>query len=564
MNTDPSRSRSRLAALAFVSLFVAVGSASRAQSLSAAQWRSDLAILDESLRTIHPRPFFRVAESEFEAAVGDLQEAIPELGERRIVARFLELVAMLEDGHTRIEPSGPHGFRTWLPVRFHGFTDGLFITVCDRRLESLVGAEVVRIGALEAGEALARAERLVSADNRFWRRCNAAMFLSNVDALLALGVLEPGDAPSITVRSPTGEEATVPLPALRSDFSDSWFWRALGSPPGTQSTHAFEGASPHHLREQDRGDQVYWFEYLEEARVLYFQFNGWWDAEGESFHEFRERLWSTYDGAEVRSLVIDLRYNAGGDGSMFKPMLHEIIRRPELLEPDRLVVLVGPRTFSASILALADLREHTRATLVGEPPGSGLNMCGDAVTIVLPNSELSVNISALYWQKGFPADQRRVVSPHLPATFSSEDFFAGRDPALELVLQERAVSIPALLLRQGGSAAREEHDRLRERHAELAWWRPFAERPMNSLGYELLRDGRIDDARVAFELNTEVYPDSSNTWDSLGESFVVAGHPKRAAEAYRRAVEIDPGNENAARQLRGLEERIHTEEGGNR
>lgn len=49
------------------------------------------------------------------------------------------------------------------------------------------------------------------------------------------------------------------------------------------------------------------------------------------------------------------------------------------------------------------------------------------------------------------------------------------------------------------------------------------EGPMNALGYELLGQGRLDDAIAVFELNVEAYPQSANVYDSLGDGYRARG-----------------------------------------
>ena len=64
----------------------------------------------------------------------------------------------------------------------------------------------------------------------------------------------------------------------------------------------------------------------------------------------------------------------------------------------------------------------------------------------------------------------------------------------------------------------------------------------------------VDEAIRVFTANTERYPDSYNTWDSLGEAYYVKGEKKMAVECYRKSVELNPDNENGKRMLRELED----------
>lgn len=72
---------------------------------------------------------------------------------------------------------------------------------------------------------------------------------------------------------------------------------------------------------------------------------------------------------------------------------------------------------------------------------------------------------------------------------------------------------------------------------------------VNRAGYGLLQDGRADLAVLVFDLNARLFPDSFNTWDSLGEAHMVLGHDDDAIRCYQRSLELNPRNENAAERI---------------
>jgi mono/diheme cytochrome c family protein len=79
----------------------------------------------------------------------------------------------------------------------------------------------------------------------------------------------------------------------------------------------------------------------------------------------------------------------------------------------------------------------------------------------------------------------------------------------------------------------------------------LAEGGVNRLGYEFLPDDP-ETAIELFRLNVELYPQSGNAYDSLGEAYMIAGDRDLAIENYRRSLELDPANENAVEKLREL------------
>lgn len=80
----------------------------------------------------------------------------------------------------------------------------------------------------------------------------------------------------------------------------------------------------------------------------------------------------------------------------------------------------------------------------------------------------------------------------------------------------------------------------------------FSERRLNLLGYQLLQRDMVDEAIEVFRLNVEMYPESFNPYDSLGEAYLAAGRKDLAIANYERSLELNSDNDNAARALERL------------
>lgn len=61
---------------------------------------------------------------------------------------------------------------------------------------------------------------------------------------------------------------------------------------------------------------------------------------------------------------------------------------------------------------------------------------------------------------------------------------------------------------------------------------------LNSMGYQALEGKQQEKARYLFKLATLLYPNSTNVWDSLGESYELAGDNKRALKMYKKAYDL--------------------------
>ncbi len=76
---------------------------------------------------------------------------------------------------------------------------------------------------------------------------------------------------------------------------------------------------------------------------------------------------------------------------------------------------------------------------------------------------------------------------------------------------------------------------------------------MNMLGYNLLAAGKITEAVEVFKLNVELYPESSNVYDSYGEALAEAGDIENAILNYKRSIELNPDNEGGKQMLEKLQ-----------
>jgi tetratricopeptide (TPR) repeat protein len=61
---------------------------------------------------------------------------------------------------------------------------------------------------------------------------------------------------------------------------------------------------------------------------------------------------------------------------------------------------------------------------------------------------------------------------------------------------------------------------------------------INLAGYQLLANQRIEDAIRILQMNVDNHPDSANAYDSLGDAYLAAGQPEKAAELAKKAEEL--------------------------
>jgi tetratricopeptide (TPR) repeat protein len=81
----------------------------------------------------------------------------------------------------------------------------------------------------------------------------------------------------------------------------------------------------------------------------------------------------------------------------------------------------------------------------------------------------------------------------------------------------------------------------------------YEESSINGVGYYFMGQGNLAGAIEVFKLNVELYPESANVYDSLGEAYMKNGDKEEAIVNYQRSLELNPENTNAVTMLEELE-----------
>jgi len=95
------------------------------------------------------------------------------------------------------------------------------------------------------------------------------------------------------------------------------------------------------------------------------------------------------------------------------------------------------------------------------------------------------------------------------------------------------LNIKSGLLKQTGKS--EEAEKLVTEAISIA-----TENELNAYGYTLLGQGENDKAISIFQLNTQRFPKSANTWDSLGEAYATKGDKKNAVTSFKKSLSMNP------------------------
>jgi tetratricopeptide (TPR) repeat protein len=394
-------------------------------------WRHDLEVLQWQIDRLGVAPYRLRPRSWFQQQFAELAASTARRTDLQMAFELMRILRELGDGHSGLQRGSTADWALSLPLQFHPFPEGVFITAAAPEHRDLLGAQVLEYGGRPIDQVVSWLEQGVSRDNDGGYVRLAAVARLRYTALIhAGGAIGEREGARLRVR---GLDGVVREVRVAADMSQPDIWNQKPAPAGWVTlSQALPGTDPLYLRDPSRN---YWFEHLPAQRTVYMAFNTVRDAPGESLAAFSRRLGEFVERNRVDRLVIDMRWNNGGNAQLVTPLIATLLRSERINRRGHLVVLIGPRTFSAAQSAAALIERFTNAIFVGEPTGSSPNFIGEEDAFTLPYTRLVVNVSHLLHQNSIAQDRRSWIAPllYVPTTFA--DYRAERDPALEAVLQ---------------------------------------------------------------------------------------------------------------------------------
>jgi hypothetical protein len=289
---------------------------------------------------------------------------------------------------------------------------------------TLVGSRLVSIGGHPVAEVEAALRPLVPADNESGKLDGLAGSMSNVEFLHGLGIVDDPAKPGFVVRHPDGTQVTVDLTS--SDL-DTWSREldVIGD---------LVGDAPEAVA---RRGEAAWTRIDKPTKTFLISYN---DYTEDGLTKPLADMKAALDGGAATRVILDMRYLRGGNGSLAQPLVDALVGDARVNRPGGLVVLIGRENVSAGTVVAATLDRETKAVLIGEmTPARADNFLCECNDIRLQFSGLTVEVPTARARNG---DPRMAIEPDIPFALTAADFFAGKDPALQLALAAQGARTP--------------------------------------------------------------------------------------------------------------------------
>ncbi len=391
-----------------------------------AKWQQDIQVLVDTLsaRKDGQKDFVKLyPPATFNAAIASLKADIATTSDDELSFRLIHLIGSAHVAHNGAFPQGGD-FSARLPLRFNWYPEGLAVNRASQEYAGALGAVVLKIGDETPDQLLVRIAPYISYENDSWLRVRATEFIREEAVLRHFGLIGADGRVAMTLEKPGQPPFTVSvgladaMPKLISI---------------TDGLHIPIPLSQSHL------SKSYWYKYLDDSQTLYIQYNECENDPKLSFKDFTKQVLDEVDSHPIKRVMLDLRFNGGGDSSVIDPLQDGLAARTKSI--GRLYVLIGPWTFSSAMMNAHNLQQginsygrhnNLKATLVGEPTGDGLNTYGNIKQFELPNSKIAVYYTTKFFgnQKAAPMTPQ----PEISAPRTLADDLAGRDAALEAAI----------------------------------------------------------------------------------------------------------------------------------
>lgn len=379
----------------------------------------DLKFFCTTLPQSHKNFFADTSHQVYNAACLQALEQVDTMSDLDFYFTLSRLAAMAGDSHTRVGLTPEVAAQAYAIPGQIGLVDGRWrLTVVEASLAELLGAEVVAINGIPMEEITERASVLYGHDNETRLLYSIAQQLNLTQLYAYLGIAKNyTDDVSLTVipLGTTRSQTVVVAPVSGTEFYKLSLVPLVTSQPET-----------------GRNGSVYRALLLGEGDVFFIQYNACVSWDQMPIEDFTDQVLTLIHERRPKQVIVDLRYNGGGNSALFEPMIDGLAEL-QAQQGFPIDVLIGQETFSSALINAVQLKHRTDSRLVGSPTGGSVNHYGEVQTFALPNSGITVSYSTKYFtmDKSYPSGS---LQPDLSVQRTVEDLRNGIDTEEEAIL----------------------------------------------------------------------------------------------------------------------------------
>ncbi|WP_410220727.1 hypothetical protein [Pedobacter sp.] len=395
-----------------LTLFVLIGHTCFSQTLSKADFIEDLEFLKKTLPVKHTNLFAKITQPNFETKVDTIINKAGSLNYETFTAELFKLMVSIGDEHTFVEAK----FTKILPIQFELFKEGLFVTGIDEANSNLLQAKLIAINNQSTANVTSLFKEVIQSENQSYFDDHLLHYINNPSFLKGLGIIDSDEEAEFTLIDKNDKQVKIKLAAVQSN-----------------NIANVKLVFSHSNLLSKKGKGNYWFDYDTDKKVLYLNYNKCQEEQDLPFSKFNDDLFAFITQYAPKKIILDLRYNSGGNSGVLSPFI-EKIKDSYLNQKNKFFVLIGKKTFSSAVMNAVNLKRNTNAFLIGEPTSGNINHYGEVRGFSLPKSKIVMAYSTRYWEtwKG----KKGPLKPDIAVNYSIKNYIEGKDEALMQVYKK--------------------------------------------------------------------------------------------------------------------------------
>ena len=379
-------------------------------------WIEDLDYLFNTLEDKHYDLFYDITKDNLYKEVDLLKMELDDLDDISIYLRLRSIVASIGDGHTRLFDKYEY---QWFPIRVSEFEEGLIVTATTEENKELIGFKLLSINGITIEDIIDKLSPSFSSDNKFDLKSKVLSNITCAELLAFYNVIKLGESTLFELESNDGKIIKIELNAKYLDQGEYISFAELY--PGVLDISSLKNR-----------DKPYWFEYEENNDLVYLQYNSCVEDPNISMSEFATEVDAFLTDNSVDYLIVDLRYNSGGDSRIIEPLINIIRGNAKINQMSNLFLLIGNRTYSSAILNTLEFSSTTNVKMIGKPTGGKPNHYGEVKMFELPNSGINGMYSTKYFK--YIDEDLDAIYPDVEIENSYFDLIEGKDSVVEAII----------------------------------------------------------------------------------------------------------------------------------
>ena len=320
----------------------------------------------------HVDPFTLIKKKDFFDEIENIKRSVVSCDADELVVKWLQLNAKIGDGHTVVQLQS----KDFFPLAIYWYAEGLYVVATNDESRKCYHGRVVAVNGIPVDEVVRRITTVIPDTTASCVKQRLPGMI--VDPVLLHGLHISSERSNVTYTLLTPGNDTIKVSPVAIDIRDRNQLTGL--------------KSDKFLRSVIRGK--YWFKYFDSLRTIYFNYSSCVDD--GNFQHVADELKKTIEQKDPKKIVIDMRYNGGGNSALLQPFI-DYISRSQINRNGIVYVLVGRKTYSSAVINAAAFRRQTNAIFVGEETGGTVAHFGETKFFTLPATGVRVYYSTKYF-----------------------------------------------------------------------------------------------------------------------------------------------------------------------